>query len=86
MLDAEAVKDYEHWKMKKLTAGVDLSVQAYNLDMESTALAYEAGVKAVASRIGYATGDTSVDEVLADNPYRKPGMNGEPSATRKVTS
>lgn len=74
MLDPDEVADFEAWKAHKLTSHVDLSVAAYNLEMEAQALAWEAGVRAMANALPIRKSPT---EVIEENPYRKPGMRGE---------
>lgn len=40
MLDPDEVASYEEWKQRKIQGQLDLSVQAYNLEQESVALAW----------------------------------------------
>ena len=72
MLDPDEVARYEEWKQRKIQGQLDLSVQAYNLEQESVALAWEDGW--VARHAG---------KLFTDNQFRKPGMTGHrpPSAT-----
>ena len=76
MLDPELFAEFEAWRGAKVLGQHDLSVAAFNAEMETQALAYEAGVK---DALGRGPGVT-MQEVLDDNPYRKPGMRGERSA------
>jgi hypothetical protein len=78
MLDAEEVADYEAWKERKLTGSTDLSVGAYNAEMEGPALAWEAGWRAHEL-------DGS-PESYARNPYRAKGMTGERPGKKRLTS
>ncbi len=66
MIDPDEFADYEAWREHKLTTSTDLSVQAYNTEMEAAALAYEAGWR-----------DRDAGKSIEDSPYRKPGMRGE---------
>lgn len=82
MLDPDEMAAYEAWKQHKLTGISDLSVSAFNTEQEATALAWAAGVKALHARImptndlHRAGLDQLLEHLLADNPYRKPGMTG----------
>jgi hypothetical protein len=73
MLDPEEMADYEAWKQHKVTSQLDVSASAYNLEVESTALAYETGVKDAFAAVAV---DINLPEVIAANPYRQPGMRG----------
>lgn len=72
MLDPDEMAAYEAWKQHKLTSSVDLSVSAFNLEMEGPALAYEAGLRAA---LGRGPGET-LDDLIAASPYRRKGMTG----------
>lgn len=67
MLDPDSVAEYEAWKLDKMTGSVDLSVRAFNAEMEALALAWEAGWRT--GREGKLP--------ITENPNRKPGMRGE---------
>lgn len=88
MLDPDEVAQYEAWRQDKLVSETDLSPHAYNVEMESQALAYEKGVDDVMSSTDVIGELTKVETGLhaerfkADNPYRAKGMRGE----RKITS
>lgn len=87
MLDPDLYADYEAWRAAKLAGSIDLSIATYNVEMAAQAIAWEAGVKAAYS-VALAS-DREVEEILADNPYRKPGMRGElpvSETPRRVTS
>lgn len=73
MLDADEVAEYEAWKLAKMNGAVDLSVRAYNLEMEANALSWEEGWRA------HANGE-SFDSCR----FRKPGMRGERHANPVV--
>jgi len=73
MLDPDEFAEYEAWREHKLTSQTDLSVRAYNAEMESLALAWESGAMAFAGR---GAGE-SLDDVIRTNPYRGKGMRGE---------
>ena len=77
MLDADEVADYEAWKFAKIEGRIDLSVQAYNLEREASALAWDEGW--LAKEDG---------KKFTDNRFRKPGMLGhKPGAiTTAITS
>ena len=81
MIDPDEMTAFEDWKAKKLMGQVDLSISAFNLEQESQALAYEAGVKDVFSELGEdgaaKAGIATLDEFLTTSPYRKPGMKGQ---------
>ena len=81
MLDPEEVAGYEAWKEHKLTSHTDLSVSAYNIEQESAALAYEAGVRAAV----FPSDKEKINSLIAANPYRGPGMMGE-RPKKRVTS
>jgi len=66
MLDPDEVADYEAWKLAKLNSSQDLSVRAYNMEMEANALSWEEGWRAHAN-----------GESFDSNRFRKPGMRGE---------
>lgn len=66
MLDPEEFAEYEAWRQHRLTASTDISVQAFNVEMESTALAWQAGWKA-----------RDAGKPIEANEYRGPGMRGE---------
>lgn len=72
MLDVDEMAAYHAWKAHKLTSHPDLSVEAYNVEQEAAALAYEAGVKAAVP----ASDQQKRDSLLANSPYRRPGMLG----------
>lgn len=76
VLDAEEVAEFETWKAQKLAGITDLSVTAYNLEMESQALAYEAGVRGLSTKVP-AMNLNIVQNVIDANPYRARGMKGE---------
>ena len=65
MLDPDEVASYEEWKQRKIQGQLDLSVQAYNLEQESVALAWEDGWVA-----------RDAGKLFTDNQFRKPGMTG----------
>ena len=65
MLDREEQAAYEAWKARKLEGQIDLSVETYNVEMETPALAWEAGW------------DARATTPRENNPYRAKGMNGE---------
>ncbi len=77
MIDPDLFAEYEAWKGAKLLGQTDFSVAAFNAEMEGLALAYEQGVK---DAFQAATIRQSAEEVVANNPYRKPGMRGEKGA------
>lgn len=68
MLDREEQADYEAWKVRKLEGQIDLSVEAYNIEMEAPALAWEAG---------WDDAQGVYPKERSQNPYRAKGMNGE---------
>lgn len=75
MLDATELAEFEAWKHEKfVNQSQDLTFTAYQAETQGPALAYEAGV-----RDGFqgAANDFTIDDVIADSPYRKPGMAGE---------
>lgn len=72
MLDPAEVADYEAWKERRLVGQTDLSVAAYNMELEAHALAFEDGVRAAINPAE----TQKILEILEQNPYRKPGMNG----------
>lgn len=74
MIDPDEFADYEAWREHKLTTSTDLSVQAYNAEMEAAALAYEAGARAAFAGM---VARRSEEDVIRENPYRKPGTRGE---------
>jgi hypothetical protein len=74
MLDPESFAEFEAWRAAKILGAFDLSVAAFNAEMAGLALAYEQGVRDMAKG---AIARQSPDEVIAENPYRKPGMRGE---------
>ena len=74
MLDEDEVAAFDEWKADKITHSQDLSVSAYNREMESVALAWEAGHRAAANGVKF-----------EDNHNRKPGMRGE-RTTKKITT
>lgn len=80
MLDPDEVADFETWKQAKLNGIHDLSVSAYNTEMEALALAWEAGAKTA-----HEFRDADITSILAKNPHRKPGMKGERRATARVS-
>jgi hypothetical protein len=73
MLDPDEFADYEAWKENKLTSQTDLSVRAYNAEMESLALAWEAGVRESIN----VSDIQKINSTLDRNPYRGKGMRGE---------
>lgn len=80
MLDPDEVAHYEEWKGIKLAGSTDLSITAYNTEMEALALAWDNGaVKAIDEAVGPADAQkrSSLRDLLkAQNPHRKPGMKG----------
>ena len=79
MLDPDSVAEYEAWKMHKITGQLDLSVSAFNAEMEGLALAWEDGW-----RVG-----REGKKPITENPQRQPGMRGErvtPIPSRRPTS
>jgi len=81
MLDPDEVAAYEEWKARKASGSIDLSVTAYNSEMESQAVAYEKGVKDAVKDILEAVGDhqkarSVTERLVAASPFRKPGMRG----------
>ena len=76
MLDPDEVAAYEVWKHDKLVSETDLSIHAYNLEIQATALAWEAGARAAVSP------QSNIERILISNPYRGKGAAGE----RKITS
>lgn len=87
MLDPDEMQHYEAWKMQRLTGVVDLSVNAYNLEQEALALAYEAGVRdginTAANGGRHMSEIDAVSETISNSPYRKPGMA---AAMKRLTS
>lgn len=76
MLDPDEVAAYEDWKARKLTGAQDLSIGAYNAEMEALALAYEQALKdALGSDF------EKINSLKAANPYRRPGMLGHITRT-----
>lgn len=68
---------YEAWKEHKLTSETDLSVAAYNLEMEAQALAWDEG---------WRTGQHPEDGIET-NPYRGPGMRAaRVSGNKRISS
>jgi len=67
MLDKAEVEAFELWKELRLTTSTDLSIDAYNAEMEGLALAWEAGAKAA----------SGPDRLPPPNPYRGRGTTGE---------
>lgn len=77
MLDPDEVAAYEEWKVRKLTGVQDLSIGAYNAEMEALALAYEQALK---DALG--SDQQKINSLKAANPYRAPGMRAHnPSTT-----
>jgi hypothetical protein len=74
MLDPEEATSYEVWKQSKLVDSIDLSVAAYNREMEAAALAWEEGV-----RYGVDPDNAPMTKmgIRANNPYRGNGMRAE---------
>lgn len=66
MLDPDEMAEYEAWKQRKLTSHPDLTVNAFNTEMEAQAIAWDEGYKTASNT---ATSARS-------NPYRQPGMRG----------
>lgn len=81
MLDPEEFAHYEAWREHKLTTSTDLSVIAYNTEMVALSSAWKSGVLAAFG--GEAEG-MEVEDVLAANPYNKPGMTGGPSSASRL--
>lgn len=79
MLDPDEMADYEAWKERKLTGQVDLSVNAYNVEQEAVALAFDAGVDAA---FAGAIIRQNAQDVKRQSPYRRKGTTGY----RKITS
>lgn len=78
MLDTEQQADYEAWKERKLMGSIDLSVGAYNAEMESQAVAWEEGMRTGVRRLVSGLPPSRYEEeLISQNPYRKAGMNGE---------
>lgn len=82
MIDPDEMAAYEVWKHNRLVGTTDLSVHAFNTEQEIVALAYEAGVRD--AFIGQRASKT-VEEVIARNPNRTPGMMGH-NPGRRITS
>ena len=85
MLDEREVERYNEWKAKKLLGQQDLSVDAYNLELEATALAYDRGVRTM----GRGMRTAEVQAELDANPFRVPGGIAEPPAVttpRKIAA
>ena len=70
MLDPEEMAQFEEWKEAKLTGSTDLSVFAFNKEMEALALAFDAGVRASIS----SSDQQKIRSVMDANPYRGAGM------------
>lgn len=89
MLDATELSAYEEWKEKKLLGQVDLSVQAFNAEMEGQAVAYERGVhdtvKETVNPEDFEKRNGVTSKLFGDNPYRRPGMLGE-RPSKRITS
>lgn len=73
MIDVDQQADFEAWRERKIVGQVDISVAAYNIEMESQAVAWEEGLAHGA--LGRSRAE--VDLLMLDNPYRKAGMTGE---------
>ena len=87
MLDPDEMAAYEAWKEHKLISSVDISVSAFNLEAESTAVAFEAGVDALSKQSKGGASEDDVATVKAVNPYRQKGMTGyRPPETKRVSS
>ena len=67
MLDPDEVAAFEVWKEHKLTTSIDLSANAFNLEQEAPALAWEAGWDAAQG---------AHPAARASNPYRAKGTTG----------
>ena len=74
MIDPDEMAAYEEWKAKKLNGHTDLSVAAFNAEMESQALAWEAGAKKAMK--GREISTAELREILDQNPHRAEGMRG----------
>lgn len=72
MLDPIEIAEYEAWKQSKLVGQIDLSVQAYNLEQEANALAWDEGWLARDAGSGFDA-----------NRFRKPGMTGHKPPSRR---
>lgn len=85
MLDPEQQADFEEWRGRKILGQVDISPAAYNSEMEGLAVAWEEGVKRLADygtvERDWPLASIDLNEVIATNPYRRPGMRGERPST-----
>lgn len=78
MIDVEEFEAYEEWKLKKLSDHANTSVQAFNLEMASLALAFEEGVDAGVTLMQSDNGvtESAINRLKANSQFRKPGMTG----------
>jgi hypothetical protein len=79
VIDPEEQAAFEAWKIAKLRAAIDVSVTAYNTEMQALAIAWETGAKqtmAALHKFGIEITDAMQEAILAENPQRKPGMTG----------
>lgn len=74
MIDPDEMAAYEEWKARRLSSRMDLSAAAFNADMESQALAWEAGAKKALRGRNVTTEE--LREILELNPHRAEGMRG----------
>lgn len=74
MLDPDEVAAYEQWKHDKLVSETDISIRAYNIEMEGHALAFDSGVDAAFAGMIV---KENAEQVKAKSPYRAKGMKGE---------
>jgi hypothetical protein len=80
VIDHDELAEYEDWKARKLAGQLDLSVEAYNREQESQALAWEAGARALAAEFNTAPQDLTF--FMSRNPHRQPGMRGHRGTSR----
>ena len=74
MLDPVEIAEYEAWKQRKLVGQIDLSVQAFNLEQEAGAFAWEEGWLA-----------RDAGQEFSSCRFRKPGEPGHKPPSRRPT-
>jgi hypothetical protein len=85
VIDPSELAEYEAWKLRKIEGQLDLTITAFNAEMESQALAWEEGAK---SLLLHEVNSSDQEKIMSlmrwiegNNPFRAKGMRGyrEPS-------